>query len=59
MRRLGLVVLVLSVALTVRLFLVALQTDNWPGFWYSSAHILVVALGTYLALREDKTRKNE
>lgn len=34
------------------LFLKAYEGNNWPGFWFSIVHVSVVAIGTWLALRE-------
>ena len=35
-----------------KLLITAQETANWPGFFYSSLHVAIVALGTYLALRK-------
>lgn len=45
--------LVISLILVARLLSVAISTDNWPGFWYSTVHVLVVALGSYWAIRRE------
>lgn len=34
------------------LFFKAYEVNNWRGFWYSVAHVAIVALGTLLALRK-------
>jgi hypothetical protein len=35
-----------------RLSLVAYETGNWRGMWFSLAHVLVVTVGVALSLRE-------
>jgi len=35
-----------------QLIFTAYETDNWRGAWFSLTHVLIVALGTVLALRE-------
>lgn len=30
----------------------AYEVNNWRGFWFSVAHVGIVALGTWLALRK-------
>jgi len=32
------------------LFFKAYEVNNWPGFWFSLVHVVIVALGAYLAL---------
>jgi uncharacterized membrane protein len=32
------------------LFFKAYEVNNWPGFWFSVAHVVIVAIGTWLAL---------
>jgi uncharacterized membrane protein len=32
------------------LFFKAYEVTNWPGFWFSVAHVVIVAAGTWLAL---------
>ncbi|MCB0337115.1 MAG: hypothetical protein KDD62_12445 [Bdellovibrionales bacterium] len=44
--------LVISLILIVRLFMVATKTNNWPGFWYSSLHVLIVAVGSYYTIKQ-------
>lgn len=34
------------------LFFQAYEINNWRGFWFSLAHVLIVALGAWLALRK-------
>ncbi len=34
------------------LFFKAYEVNNWRGFWFSVAHVAVVASGTWLALRK-------
>ena len=34
------------------LLLKAYEVNNWRGFWFSLAHVVIVALGTWLALRK-------
>jgi len=35
-----------------QLMLTAAQTGNWRGAWFSLAHVVLVAVGTALALRK-------
>lgn len=35
-----------------QLVFTAYETGNWRGAWFSLAHVLVVAVGTVLALRQ-------
>lgn len=53
------VIIGLSVVVTVRLFTTAAKTDNWPGFWYSLLHVVIVAVGSYLALRHRRSGNQE
>jgi hypothetical protein len=34
------------------LFFKAYEVNNWGGFWFSAAHVVIVAVGTWLALRK-------
>jgi uncharacterized membrane protein YqhA len=34
------------------LLLKAYEVNNWRGFWFSLAHVVIVALGAWLALRK-------
>lgn len=34
------------------LFFQAYEINNWRGFWFSFAHVVIVGLGAWLALRE-------
>jgi uncharacterized membrane protein len=34
------------------LFFKAYEVNNWRGFWFSLAHVVIVALGAWLALRK-------
>ena len=36
---------------TSRLLIVASETANWRGFWFSLSHVLIVAIGVVAALR--------
>ena len=44
----------LVVVIATSLVLVAQETGNWHGAWISLAHVIVVALGTYYAVRRDQ-----
>ena len=35
---------------TYALFFKAYEVNNWPGFWFSLVHVVIVALGVWLAL---------
>jgi hypothetical protein len=45
-----------AVAVTVvsayKLSLVAYETGNWRGMWFSLTHVIIVAIGATLSLRE-------
>lgn len=34
------------------LFMKAHEVDNWRGFWFSLAHVVIVALGAWFSLRK-------
>lgn len=34
------------------LFFQAYEINNWRGFWFSMAHVVIVGLGAWLALRK-------
>jgi hypothetical protein len=34
------------------LFFQAYEANNWPGFWFSLAHVVIVGFGAWLALRK-------
>lgn len=34
------------------LFFKAYEVNNWRGFWFSLVHVVIVALGAWLALRK-------
>jgi len=34
------------------LFFQAYEINNWRGFWFSLAHVAIVAVGAWLALRK-------
>ena len=44
-----------SIVVIVRLAIAATESFNWKGFYYSSAHVLIVGIGAYLALRQNKS----
>lgn len=50
-KRLALIILGIAGLLSFRLLDAAIQHNNWPGFYWSLLHVLVVAGGSYLALR--------
>jgi len=37
---------------TYRVSLVAYETGNWNGMWFSLVHVVVVAIGVTLSLKE-------
>jgi hypothetical protein len=41
-----------TVVSAYRLSLVAYETGNWRGMWFSLAHVIIVAIGATLSLRE-------
>lgn len=45
------ITIVAVVALCIyALFFQAFEVNNWPGFWFSVVHVVLVGLGTWLAL---------
>lgn len=42
---------IISFIVIFRLGLAALESENWQGFWISSVHVLIVAIGSFLALK--------
>jgi hypothetical protein len=46
------VALAVTVVSAYKLSLVAYETGNWRGMWFSLAHVLIVAIGVTLSLRE-------
>jgi uncharacterized membrane protein YqhA len=34
------------------LFMKAYEIDNWRGFWFSTAHVVIVACGAWFSLRK-------
>lgn len=57
-KRLFLTILIISVVLIVRLVGAAFESGNWPGFIYSTIHILIVAIGASLCLRSREPNNN-
>ena len=53
-KKLLLSVVGVSLAVFIKLILVAGETDNWRGFAWSALHVALVAVGSYLALRKNK-----
>lgn len=51
-RNLILVTIALVLVIAARLFVAALETDNWRGFTYSLLHVVIVAVGTYFTIRK-------
>lgn len=47
-----LVITAVTVLCLYTLFMKAYEVDNWRGFWFSTAHVLIVALGAWLSLRK-------
>lgn len=47
-----LVVLAVAGLCVYALFFQAYGSNNWRGFWFSLAHVVIVALGAWLALRK-------
>jgi hypothetical protein len=37
-----------------QLLFAAYETGNWRGAWFSLAHVVIVAFGAVLALRENR-----
>ncbi len=50
-QRLAAGIFLLSAIIGLRLFQSALDTDNMNGFYYSSLHVVLVAVGSFFALR--------
>jgi hypothetical protein len=47
-----LVVVTVVVVCTYELLMQAYEVNNWPGFWFSFVHVVIVAVGAWLALRK-------
>jgi hypothetical protein len=47
-----LVIIAVTLLCLYTLFMKAYEVDNWRGFWFSTAHVLIVALGAWLSLRK-------
>jgi hypothetical protein len=47
-----LVILAIGIMCTYALFFKAYEVNNWRGFWFSFAHVAIVGLGAWLALRK-------
>ena len=50
-KKLYFIISVLVAFILARLFIEAEATDNWRGFYYSSLHVLIVALAGSIILR--------
>ncbi len=48
-----LIILGISLLVTFRLSQVALETNNWAGFFWSELHLVIVAVGSYLILTKN------
>jgi hypothetical protein len=53
-KKLALIVIALTALITFRLLEAAIQQNNWPGFYWSLLHVVIVAGGSYLALRRSQ-----
>lgn len=54
-RKISQVTLVIAIVVALcsyALFFTAYELDNWRGFWFTLAHIVIVALGAWLSLRK-------
>jgi hypothetical protein len=47
-----LVTIAVVVVCAYALFFQAYEVNNWPGFWFSLVHVVIVGVGAWLALRE-------
>lgn len=47
----------LVLGIVIRLLGTAITSNNWPGFFISTCHILAVAVGCQLALRSPTSRE--
>jgi len=45
-------ILLLSVVIVVRLWAEGMRHDNMKGFWISTLHVVIVALGAFFSLRK-------
>jgi hypothetical protein len=50
-KKLLLIISAISFLITFKLAQAAIQFNNWPGFYWSVLHVIIVATGSYLALR--------
>ena len=53
-RNLLLGAVVVTALCAYRLMVTASETGNWRGAWFSLAHVVIVAVGSVLALRESR-----
>ncbi len=53
-RNLLLGAVVVTALCAYRLMVTAAETGNWRGAWFSLAHVVIVAVGSVLALRETR-----
>jgi uncharacterized membrane protein YqhA len=51
-RNLTIIIIVIGSFLFFKLYGAASETNNWRGMFYSVLHIVVVAAGTYFAIRK-------
>jgi hypothetical protein len=49
--RIALFIMAVAVVVFARLFSAAIETENWPGLFYSTLHVVIAAGGAYLAIR--------
>jgi uncharacterized membrane protein YqhA len=50
--QLAIVILGVTTLCAYTLFMKAHEVDNWRGFWFSLAHVVIIALGAWLSLRK-------
>lgn len=49
--RFATIAVLVAIFIVFELYLVAVQTVNWRGFFFSTLHVLVVLLGSFAAIR--------
>ena len=58
-KKLAQIISIISVLLILRLSFAAYTFSNWRGFFYSSLHVVAVAIFAYLATRSSNNIRKE
>ena len=57
-KNLLLITVAVVLILGLRMLPVAIEQNNWRGFGYSLLHVLIVAIGSFLAIRKAPENSN-